>query len=165
MQLLVFFILLFCSSLVSAQECGEPSAKHWRTGVKLDTVQVTLHWTTVYEGIDTVCAITYNTSRGKPQVLEVYGQPEVNTKQDLLGFVTCADDGCEKQIQIADIARGVVLKANLSITAHQSYLKAKWKDNNRELLIDVKSFSNGKALSPSRFLCAVSDSVQCARAF
>lgn len=163
MKTLTFVFLLFYSSLVTAQECGEPDAKHWTTLVKLEAAQVTLHWTGVYEGVDTVCGITYNTNLGREQTLEVYGHPEVNAKQNLLGFVTCADDGCEKKIHIADIARNVVLKADLPITAQQIYLKAKWKDTNRELLIEVESFSEGKALPPSHILCSVAESVRCAR--
>ena len=162
MKALTFIFLFFCSSLVAAQECGEPDGKHWKTDVKLESTQVTLHWTSVYEGVDTVCGVTYNTNSGTRQTLEVYGQPEVNIKQNLLGFVTCADDGCEKEIHVADIKRGVVLRANLPIVAHQIYLKAKWKGNGRELLIDVESFTDGKALPPSRFLCPVAESVSCA---
>jgi hypothetical protein len=154
--------MFLCSLLASAQECGEPDGKHWNTDVKLETAQVTLHWTSVYEGVDTVCGVTYNTNAGKRQTLEVYGQPEVNSKQSLLGFVTCADDGCENEIHIADITRGVVLRANLSIVADQIYLRAKWKGNSPDLLIDVEASTNGKALPPSRFLCSVAESLRCA---
>ena len=162
MKTFAFIAMFLCSCIASAQECGEPDGKHWITDVKLESAQVTLHWTSVYEGVDTVCGVTYNTSAGSLQTLEVYGQPEVNKKQSLLGFVTCTDDGCEKEIHIADITRGVVLRANLPIVAHQIYLKAKWKGVSRELLIDVESSTDGKALPPSRFLCTVAESVRCA---
>lgn len=162
MKAFAFITLFLFASLAAAQECGEPGTKHWSTVEKLESAQVTLHWTGVYEGIDSVCSVTYNTNLGQPQTLVVFGQPEINKKQNLLGFVSCADDGCEKEIRIIDIARGVVLKTELPFTA-QSYLKAKWKGTSRELLIEVESFSEGKALPPSRFLCSVTENVQCAR--
>jgi hypothetical protein len=165
MKAFAYISLLLFSSLAVAQECGEPDAKHWNTVEKFETAQVTLHWTGVYEGVDTVCGVTYNTNLGQPQALEVYGQPEVNKNQNLIGFMTCADDGCEKRIHFADIARGVVLKADLPIAAQQIYLKAKWKGAGRELLVDVESFSNGKALPPIHFLCTVAESVRCNRVF
>ena len=163
MKTLTAILMLFCSGLASAQECGEPDGKHWNTEVKLLLTPVTLHWTTVYEGVDTVCEVSYIRNPGQPQALEVYGQPQINEKQNLLGFVTCADDGCEKQIHIADINRDLVVIAELPIDASQFYLKAKWKGSSREYLIEVESFSNGKALPPSRILCSVSENARCSR--
>lgn len=163
MKTITFTTLLLFSSFANAMECGEPGVKHWSTIVQFKTAQVTLHWTEVYEGIDTVCGVTYKTNKGQFQSLEVYGQPVINKTQNLLGFVTCADDGCEKEIHIADIERNLVLKTELPITAQQFYLKEKWKGSSRDLFIEVESFSDGKALSPSRFLCSVDKEVHCER--
>jgi hypothetical protein len=163
MKTFAFITMCLCSSLAAAQECGAPDARHWSTVVKLESAQVTLHWTGVYEGADSVCSTTYKTNLGQPKTLEVYGQPEINKTQNLLGFVSCADDGCEKEILIADIAHGVVLKTELPIAAPQFYLKAKWKGTSRGLLIEGEPFSYGKALPPSHFLCSVAENVQCAR--
>ena len=154
------------SSLAIAEDCGELGSKHWSTVVKLKAAPVTLHWTGVYEGADSVCSAVYKTSSGQSRTLEVWGQPQVNEAQSLLAFLSCADDGCEKEILVADIARGVVLKTKLPLTGPQSYLKAKWNATGRELLIELESFDEGGQPLPvpaRRFFCSVTKTVKCTR--
>ena len=158
MKTFAFIIMFLCASMAAAQDCGEPDARHWRTTLKLNPTKVTLHWTGVYEGRDSVCGITFKTNSGKFITLDVLGQPVVAREQNLIGFVSCADDGCEKEIHVADIARGVVLKAELPIVVSQFYFKAKWKTLSRELFVEVEPPSNVKAL---HFLCSVTNNVQC----
>ena len=161
MKIFAFVTIFLWSSLAIAEHCGEPGSKHWSTVVKLKAAPVTLHWTGVYEGADSVCSAVYKTSSGQSRTLEVWGQPEVNKAQSLLAFGSCADDGCEKEILVADIARGVVLKTKLPLTGPQSYLKAKWNATGRELLIEEKSFNVGQPLPARRFFCSVTKTVKC----
>jgi len=104
-------LLLMWSFPALAKECGDPDARHWSTVVRLAAGSVTLHWTGVYEGRQAVCLLSYRNSQGKTQTLEVWGEPELNVAESLVAFASCADDGCDSTLLVADIVRGVVLKA------------------------------------------------------
>jgi len=54
------------------------------------------------------------------QALEVWGEPEINVAENLVAFASCADDGCDNTILIADIVRGVVIKGDLPPSTQQS---------------------------------------------
>ena len=161
MKPLAIIPLFLWSALALANECGEPGARHWNTVVKLATTEVTLHWTGVYEGSDAVCGVAYQPTAGESRTLDVFGQPSVNRSKSLIAFVSCADDGCGNNVLVADIARGAVLKAELPLVGPQSYLKAKWKGETRELIIDVESFSEGVPSAGSQYRCSVADTVRC----
>lgn len=154
-------VLLYSASAFGA-DCGDPEAKHWKTVVKLKAASVTLHWTGVYEGSDTVCRVSYKTASTKQTSQAVWGQPSVNTEQGLLAFVSCADDGCEKELQVLDVGRSQLLKAALPLTDDQFYLKASWKGNERVLLVEVESFPAGQR-TITTFTCAVGNVVSCSK--
>jgi len=161
MKIVTLVTLFLWPLLASAEHCGGPSAKHWNTAVKLDSGSVTLHWNSGYESPDSVCGVSYKTSSGESRMLEVRGQPEVNQTQSLLAFLFCEDDGCSKEVLVADITRGVILKATLPITNEQFHLKAKWNGATRDLLIEVGVFYSQKAFPASHFVCSAAESVRC----
>jgi hypothetical protein len=164
MKIVTLVTLFLWPLLASAEHCGGPRAKHWNTAVKLDSGSVTLHWTSGYESPDSVCGVSYKTSSGESRMLEVWGgQPEVNKTQSLLAFLYCEDDGCKSEILVADIARGVILKATLPIPNERFSLKAKWNGATRDLLIEVLAVSDAKALTASHFVCSTAESVRCVK--
>jgi hypothetical protein len=164
MKIVTLVTLFLWPLLASAEHCGGLRAKHWNTAVELDSGSVTLHWTSGYESPDSVCGVSYKTSSGESRMLEVWGsEPVVNKTQSLLALLFCEDDGCRKEILVADIARGVILKAILPTPSPQLYLKAKWNGATRDLLIEVVAVSDAKALPPSHFVCSSAESLRCVK--
>lgn len=148
-------ILLFQLSAI-AEECGDPDMKHWQTNLSFKAAQVTLYWTGVYEGNDSVCNLTYTTNSAKATTLEVFGQPVINQSQSLIAFVSCADDGCENKISVANIAQGVILKTELPLDPNsQFYLKANWQGSTNELSIVTDPPIQ------KHFICSVTDTIRC----
>jgi len=109
MNLVWLLALLLWSFPALAKQCGDPVARHWSTVVALAAGPVTFHWTGFGEGHQAVCRLSYRDTQGQVQALEVWGEPEVNVAENLVAFASCADDGCDNTILIADIVRGVVI--------------------------------------------------------
>lgn len=154
MKLLVAGIAFSWSALAIAEKCGESGAKHWTT-VLASKPAVTLHWTGVHEGVDSVCEITYSDSE-QPQALGVWGQPVANKDQSLVAFVSCADDGCDKSVSLVDIARRTVLKTELALSDSQFYLKARWLRSGKAFRVELEH-------SPIRFHCEAEQTLVCTR--
>jgi hypothetical protein len=92
------------------------------------------------------------------QALEVWGEPEANVTENLIAFASCADDGCDNKILVADILRGVVLKGDLPVSTQQTYFSLKWADSGRTLSVEGESFGGRP---PHHFTCAVTERVVC----
>lgn len=152
-------LLLLWSFPALAKQCGESSARHWSTLVKLAAGPVTLHWIGVDDGRQVVCRLSYRNGQGQVQALEVWGEPEVNATENLVAFASCADDGCDNTILVADIVRGVVLKGDLPPSTQQSYFSIKWAVSGRTLSVEGESIGGRP---PRHFTCAVTENVVCA---
>jgi hypothetical protein len=153
-------VLLLWSASALAKGCGEAGAKQWTTVVKSAAARVTLHWTGVYEGRDSVCAISFSRTPGHLQMLNVRGQPQVNAAASLIAFASCADDGCDRAILVADIARGVVLKSSLPLPDQQLYFSLSWEGSGRTLAVEVEGI---QGQPPQHLTCSVSERIVCAR--
>ena len=152
-------VLLLWSFPALAKQCGEPTAKHWSTVVNLAAGPVTLHWTGVDVGRQAVCRLSYRNRQGGVQTLEVWGEPEVNVTENLVAFVSCADDGCDNTILVADIVQGAVLKGDLPPSVQQTYFSLKWAASGRTLSVEGESIGGRP---PRHFSCAVTEKVACA---
>jgi hypothetical protein len=152
-RILCFLVAFLLPQFVSAKDCGEPS---WTTTVSLRLTVVTLRWNGVYEGADAVCDLTYPDKPGNVVSLQVWGQPIPNAAENLIAFLSCADDGCEKTLEVADIARGIVTTIQLPLSQPQIYLKAKWESHARHLLI-----TGEKSEAVTLITCAVTQSITC----
>jgi hypothetical protein len=151
-------LLLLWSFPLLAKQCGEPTAKHWSTVVDLAAGPVTLHWTGVDVGRQAVCRLSYRNRQGEVQTLEVWGEPEVNVTENLVAFVSCADDGCDNTILVADIVQGAVLKGDLPPSTQQTYFSLKWTASGRTLSVEGESIGGRPA---RHFSCAVTERVVC----
>jgi hypothetical protein len=151
----IFLSLLVTQSIAHAEDCGDPKLKHWNTVVKFITTDVTMYWTGVYEGLDSVCRIRYSVS-GQSKTLDVWGQPDTNIKQSLITFLSCADDGCSKHILVADISHGTILNTELPLPDSQFYLKTKWVGAGNSFRIEVE----GKTIY---FLCTAGKRLTCTK--
>ena len=152
-------LLLLWSLPTLAKQCGEPSAKHWSTVVKLAAGPVTLQWTGVDDGRQAVCRLSYRNRQGQVQALEVWGEPEVDVTESLIAFASCADDGCDNTILVADIGRAVVLKGDLPPSTQQTHFSLKWAASGRTLSVEGESIGGRP---PRHFTCAVTERVVCA---
>ena len=152
-------LLLLWSFPALAKHCGEPGAKHWSTVVKLAAGPVTLEWTGIDVGRQAVCRLSYRTGQGQVRTLEVWGEPEVNVSENLVAFASCADDGCDNAILVADIVRGLVLKGDLPPSTQQTYFSLKWAPSGRTLLVEGESIGGRP---PRHFTCAVTERLACA---
>ena len=124
----IFLLMMGWSTLAQAQNhCGEETSKTWESHLKLKGGTVTLQWTHVYEGLDTVCHITYSPAAQQTLSFKVWGQPLVNDEFSLIAFPYCADDGCSSDIAVVDLRRGTVLKTALPLPESQFYLNAHWQ--------------------------------------
>ena len=151
-------LMLLWSFPALGKQCGDPAAKHWTTVLNLAAGPVTLHWTGVYEAGQAVCRLSYRNKQGQMQALEVWGEPEANVTENLIAFASCADDGCDNKILVADILRGVVLKGDLPVSTQQTYFSLKWADSGRTLSVEGESFGGRP---PHHFTCAVTERVVC----
>lgn len=125
---------------------------------KFANATVTLRWTGVYEGSDTVCEVSVLDAKGHTKVLSVWGQPYINAPAGLIAFASCADDGCDAVIVVADISRGVLLKGALPVSAQQHYFKLAWQLPGRTLSV----LDEGPAADGSQQLvCTVTSEVVC----
>ena len=88
--------------------------------------------------------------QGRTQVLEVWGEPEPNVTENLIAFVSCADDGCDNKILVADIIWDVVLEGHLPVSTQQTYLSLKWAASGRKSSVEGESF--GGQPPPSFYL-------------
>ena len=145
---------------LAQNHCGEATSKNWQTDLKLKAGTVTLQWTRVYEGLDTVCRITYSPPAQQTRSFKVWGQPLVNDEFSLIAFPYCADDGCSKDLAVVDLRRGTVLKAALPLPESQFYLKANWQVGRRELLIEVTDYP-GDTPRITHFLCSAGTTLAC----
>jgi hypothetical protein len=151
---LIFTLCLPIHAL--AAECGESGARHWTTIEKFGTDTVTLHWTGVYEGRDSVCAISY-TQKGKKVSVEAWGQPILNREQSLIALLSCADDGCRREITVWDVNTQKILKAELPVKDSQFYLKASWRGVSRTLDVEIEG-------EPRPIICSIEKALVCQRA-
>jgi hypothetical protein len=152
--------LLLWSTSALAESCGEAGARHWITMVKLAAAHVTMHWTGVDEGRDSVCAISFPRSSVHLQLLNVWGQPQVNAAASLIAFASCSDDGCRKTILVADIARGMVLKSSLPLPDEQRRFSLSWEGSGRTLAVEVEGM---RGQPPQHLTCTVSEEIDCAK--
>lgn len=159
MRFLAIPLLAAWCIVSAAEECGETGARHWTTVANLNAGLVTLHWTQVYEGLDTVCGLTYKQSPNLLKTLDIWGQPEVNAVESLLAFRSCADDGCRNKILVVDIVRGVTLRDELPLATPQSYLKLKWSTIDRQLIIEAESYYRDGKRIDSLFRCSVTQTL------
>jgi len=156
----VFLMMGWFTFALAQDHCGEATSKNWQTHLKLKAGSVTLQWTHVYEGRDTVCRIKYSSPAQQTRLFEVWGQPFVNDEFSLIAFPDCADDGCSKEIAIVDLGRGTVLKAELPLSESQFYLEVKWQVGRKELLVEVDD-SPGDKPRITHFLCSVAKTLAC----
>ena len=154
-------VMLLWSLPALGKQCGDPGAKHWSTVLTLAAGPVTLQWTGVHESGQAVCRLSYRNTQGQAQALEVWGEPEANVTENLIAFASCSDDGCDNQILVADIVRGVVLQGELPLSTQRTYFSLKWAASGRTLLVEGES-SGGRP--PRHFTCAVAERVVCATA-
>ena len=159
MKLAGLLLMLLCSLTALGRQCGDPSAKHWSTVLHLAVGPVTLQWTGVHEGGQAVCRLSYRNRQGQTQALEVWGEPEPNVTENLVAFASCADDGCDNKLLVADIIRGVVLEGHLPVSTQQTYFSLKWAASGRTLSVEGESFGGQP---PRRFTCTVAERVDCA---
>jgi hypothetical protein len=152
-------ILLLWSASTLAGECGEAGAKHWSTVVKLAAGPVTLHWSGLEDAHQVVCSLSFRNAHDQMQTLQVWGEPEPNERENLIAFASCAEDGCDNTIVVADMIRGVVLKGALPVSLHHMYLSLQWHTHGRSLLVDVEGITGE---TWRRFTCSVADAVFCA---
>src|SRR6266849_4169393 len=153
MKISTAIIAICFSSVALASDCGEEGLKHWTTTVKLKAGSVRLRWTGVYEGRDSICRITYSDS-GRTQSIDVWGQPFISKDQNLIGLLSCADDGCKPAVSVVDISRNTVLKIELPFKDQQVYLKAAWIGSDRAFRVIDED-------RPVTLLCEVSQSLVC----
>ena len=150
--------MLLCSFPAPARQCGDPGARHWNTVLKLAAGAVTLHWTGVHEGGQSVCRLSYRNTQGQTQTLEVWGEPEANVTENLVAFASCTEDGCDHTIVVADIVRSAVFTGELPPSTQQTYFSLKWAASGRTLLVEGESFGGRP---PRHFTCVVADSLVC----
>jgi len=163
MRVVVAVLLLMMGWFTLAQaqnHCGEPTSKNWQTHLKLKAGTVTLQWTHVYEGLDTVCHITYSPAAQQTLSFKVWGQPLVNDEFSLIAFPYCADDGCSSDIAVVDLRRGTVLKAAVPLPESQFYLNAHWQVGEKDLLIEVTDYPGDKPRI-THFLCSAGTTLAC----
>jgi hypothetical protein len=144
---------LLLPQFASAKDCGEPN---WTTTVPLRATVVTLRWTGVYAGSDAVCEVTYPGTGGNSIALQVWGQPIPNATENLIAFLSCAENGCDKILVVADVAGGTVLTVPLPLSQPQVYLRAKWDGHTRRLLI-----ADEKTEATPLLMCAVTHTIAC----
>jgi hypothetical protein len=153
MRIICLIAVLLLPQLASAKDCGEPS---WTTTVPLRVTVVTLRWSGVYAAPDVVCELTYPGTGGSTVALQVWGQPIPNAAANLIAFLSCADDGCDKTLVVADLASGTVMTVPLPLKQPQIYLKARWDGHTRRLVI-----SDEKAEAAPLLACAVTRTITC----
>jgi hypothetical protein len=153
MRLICLIAALLLPQLASAKDCGEPN---WTTTIPLRVTVVTLRWTGVYEAPDAVCELSYPGTGGGTVALQVWGQPIPNAAENLIAFLSCADDGCDKTLVVADVAGGIVMTVPLPLNQPQIHLKAKWDGNTRRLAI-----ADEKAEAVPLLMCAVTHTIAC----
>lgn len=148
MRLIALLVALAWPALVAA-ECGEPDVKHWTT--KLESKPpVTLHWTGVYEGLDSICEVTYPDK----STLKVWGQPVTSKNKRLIALLSCADDGCERTVSVVDVSKKKVLTTELALPEDtQFYLKGSWTGR-AELKVELED-------SGTMFLCKAEGALVC----
>jgi hypothetical protein len=153
----LLLLLLWCLPAL-AKPCGDPTAKHWNTVVKLAAGPVTLHWTGVSEGRQAVCLLSYRNRQGQLQALEVWGEPEANVTENLIAFTSCTDDGCDNKIAVADVVRDIVLEGDLPPSTQHSYFSLSWASSGRTLSVEGEKIGGRP---PRHFTCAVTERVVC----
>jgi len=157
----VFLLMMGWFTLALAQNhCGEATSKNWQTHLKLKAGTVTLQWTHVHEGLDTVCHITYSPPAQQTLSFKVWGQPLVNDKSSLIALPDCADDGCSRDITIVDLRRGTVSKTALPLPESQFYLNANWQVGEMDLHIEVTDYPGDKPRI-THFLCSAGTTLAC----
>ena len=160
MKSLGVLILILWSTSALAKECGEAGAKHWTTVVKTAAAPVTMRWTGVIEGHDSVCGISFSRTPGRVQNRSVWGEPQVNAAQSLIAFSSCADDGCDRSLVVADIAQGTVVKGMLPLPDRQLYFSVAWSGSQRTLSVNVEGI---QGQPPQHLTCSVSERIVCAK--
>ena len=105
-----------------------------------------------------MCEISFRDATGLDRVLSVWGQPIINAPENLVAFSSCADDGCEPQVVVVDIARGVVLRGTVPTNDQQHYYKLSWQKAGRVLSVLDEGI---EAHKEQHFLCAVASEVVC----
>ena len=132
----LFLILLALLTNVEAND------KRWDTRIELNTDHsAILNWVQVYEGKETVEKITVLKGKRALKTFTVFGQPVFNKNKNYIALPYCADDGCEKTIEIINLTNG---KKRLTIEfpiKQQMYIEnCEWKDNSK-LAIHITYFS------------------------
>lgn len=153
---LLLLLLWACPAL--AKECGEPGQRHWRTVLKWPTGHVTLRWTGIYLGQQAVCELSYRDDGGHRREIVVWGRPVPDEAERLIAFFNCPDRGCDPTILVADLNRGVLLRADLPVPGKRTFFNLKWSGAGRTLGVEVE----GRDESPTQeFICWVAGTVTC----
>ena len=124
MKLLVALLLVYISALAVAED-----ERTWVTEIEtLDHHKVLLHWTTVWEGKESIYKIS--TRKGdKQKSIDVFGQPVFSPKLDLVALPDCSDDGCSNEITIVNIIDFVIVE-KLSLPLHEPMdISCNWIDS------------------------------------
>ena len=152
-------LLVVPTLLVGAH--GTAAAPPWQTRVPYAEGLLVLHWRYVYEGKDTVFRLEIKPTRAAPAVLTVSGQPVFDAKKRLVAFPYCADDGCDKNIDLIDlIARRRLAPVTLNYDG-QLYLQCRWADNVLRVLVEHSFQRDGaRARTIHRFVVAKFGSVR-----
>jgi hypothetical protein len=160
---LAILLLLAFSTASSGAECDNSmTCGKWITKVTLKSGSATLHWTHVYEGLDTVYQVSYHSGKSEQRTFKVQGQPVVNPNHGLIAFPYCADDGCMRKLVILDLFKGKTASGELPVADVQFYLRAKWLGES--LILTVEDFPDpDRNPRLTEYVCTVGDVLDCKR--
>jgi len=114
---------------ISALSLAVDNERTWVTEIEASNHQkVILHWTTVWEGKESIYRMTSMKSN-EPKSIDVYGQPVFSPNIKLVALPNCADDGCSNEITIVDMLNLEVVRS-LSLPLHEPMnVSCKWIDS------------------------------------
>ena len=134
--LVVFLDINVQNADIAAQEI---TSGNWQTKVSNRDGDISLHWTHVYEGNDTVYRIDITPKGGPTTSVQVEGQPVFNSDNTLVALPYCADDGCLAEIEIVDLVARRKLRSVNVPEEGQFYITCTWRGNVLRTAVEVAS--------------------------
>lgn len=150
-------MLLFIAMLIPSLSWGEENSDQnitsgrWTTKYKYSQGILLLHWTHVYEGLDTVFRLDFPPLKGKTSSLKVEGQPNFNEAKSIVAFTDCADDGCSSEIRLVDLVNRKELPKIRLNDQGQFYLSSEWKGKILTVKVEFPESNSEKKIIVHKF--------------